>query len=253
MFRRRIFISYRRADVKGTALALQDRLSRRIGVSRVFMDIDHLAPGKRFDRELDQALRRTGVLIAVIGPEWLSILKQRMQSPEPDYVRMEIAGALKSGVDVLPLLVDGAALPRAADLPDDLKDLPAHQRHTVAFETFGRDVDALVKALKAKFTFWKTVRRVIAVGGVVVISVGVMMNWTELRAYVFPPVEPPRPVEPPPPGGPSDRKPDWTFPDLQKILDPVLKKTSGNDGSGSLKDQSSGDPLQSDIIKKESR
>jgi len=177
VLRRHIFISYRRDDVRATALALQDRLARGLGPSRVFMDIDHLRPGTRFDRALQKALRQTGVLIAVIGPDWLSILKQRAEQPEPDYVRMEIAGALKSGVDVLPLLVDGAALPHAADLPDDLKDLPAHQKHTVAFETFGRDVDALVKALKAKFTFWRRARRAVAAAFVIGIVYLAAMNW----------------------------------------------------------------------------
>ena len=68
----KIFISYRREDVPGDARGICDRLGRSFGEANVFMDVDRLLAGQRFDRELEKALSRCDVLIAVIGTRWMS-------------------------------------------------------------------------------------------------------------------------------------------------------------------------------------
>ena len=75
------------------------------------MDVDNLLAGQRFDRELEKALGETDVFIAVIGPRWMELLGERA-SGERDYVREEIAGALKRGIVVIPVLVERTPLPR---------------------------------------------------------------------------------------------------------------------------------------------
>lgn len=151
--RGRIFISYRRDDARGDARAIRDRLARKFGETNVFMDVDSLLAGQRFDHQLDKALAHCDVLIAVIGPRWMEGLAEKQKSDERDYVRAEIAAALKRDIVVIPVLVgeEGRmpALPRAADLPEDIRDLVLYQKHSVTHESFGRNIDDLIAAINA--------------------------------------------------------------------------------------------------------
>jgi len=52
----KIFISYRREDVAGDARGIRDALAAKFGRSSVFMDVDDLLAGRRFDVELAKAL-----------------------------------------------------------------------------------------------------------------------------------------------------------------------------------------------------
>ena len=117
----RIFVNYRRDDVPGDARGVRDGLAAKFGKSSVFMDVDNLLVGQRFDVELAKALDACDVLIAVIGPRWMDLLTTRTASGERDYVREEIAAALKRNIVVIPVRVgrEGSmpALPRADDLP----------------------------------------------------------------------------------------------------------------------------------------
>ncbi len=146
---KKIFISYRRDDAKADARDLHNRLSRAFGGKNVFMDVDNLLVGQRFDEQLDGALEQCDVLLAVIGPRWTEILNERSGPDERDYVRDEIAAALKRRIAVIPVLVDGAELPAPSELPDDIKDLTFYQKHDITHERFGRDVDDLVAGIKA--------------------------------------------------------------------------------------------------------
>jgi hypothetical protein len=63
------------------------------------------------------------VLPALIGERWLSVIDQhgrrRLDSPD-DFVRLEIEAALQRDVRVIPILVDGATMPEAGELPSSL-------------------------------------------------------------------------------------------------------------------------------------
>jgi hypothetical protein len=146
----KVFISYRRDDGAATAARIGDRLRSGIGQSRVFMDLDNLRPGQRWDQELENALAECTVLIAIIGHRWMHLLNQRMNSKEPDYVREEIAGALRLGLRVIPVLIEGAALPDRHNLPSDLRDLVMYQKFSIAHERFGRDMDELIASIRKK-------------------------------------------------------------------------------------------------------
>ena len=125
----KIFVSYRRDDERAMAARIRDRLAQVFGEGNVFMDVDHLSPGQRFDVELHRALRETSVFIAIIGSRWLNILQARRASREPDFVRAEIASAINYRIPVIPLLLEGTPLPRPQDLPDDIRGLMMHQIH----------------------------------------------------------------------------------------------------------------------------
>ena len=151
--RGRIFISYRREDAPADARSLWERLGRSFGASNVFMDVDSLMAGERFERELDSALGKCDVLIAVIGSRWLTLLEEYEQQGRRDYVREEIAGALQKDMVVVPVLIGREGnipvLPSAQNLPENIRDLVAYQKVSVAHEMFRRDSDDLVVELKA--------------------------------------------------------------------------------------------------------
>jgi hypothetical protein len=93
---------------------------------QVFMDIDGIALGADFVKAIQKKVSECDVLIAVIGERWLTSEDgrggRRLDNPE-DFVRMEIATALKRDIRVIPVLVDGAVMPPSTELPDDLKPL----------------------------------------------------------------------------------------------------------------------------------
>ena len=144
----KIFVNYRRDDERAMVARVRDRLAGVFGSSNVFMDVDNLMAGQRFDKELEKALTVTDVFLAVIGPRWLDLLKERQATGERDYVCEEISGALKRGVVVIPVLIEKALLPRGDSLPEDMRELVLHQKHSVTHEQFGRDVAALVEAIR---------------------------------------------------------------------------------------------------------
>jgi hypothetical protein len=121
-----IFVSYRRTDSVGTAGRLFDRLAERFGADQVFRDIDSIGAGENFEESIRGALRLAVVVLIIIGPRWLEARRKdgtrRIDDPA-DYVRREIEIALSSGVAVIPLLVEGAALPAPESLPVSVRAL----------------------------------------------------------------------------------------------------------------------------------
>jgi hypothetical protein len=123
----RIFISYRRDDAAGEAGRLADHLQRRFGAARIFLDIETIEPGTDFVEVLRRSLSETAAVLVVVGRRWLDItdatgLRRRLDDPA-DFVRQEVEQALGRGVPVVPVLVQGATLPRAGDLPPSLAPL----------------------------------------------------------------------------------------------------------------------------------
>ncbi len=122
----RIFISYRRDDSASQAGRLYDRLEGHFGQGQVFMDVDAIKPGLNFVEVVQQAVSVCDGLVAVIGREWLETSNRagdRRLDDAEDLVRVEIATALERGIPVIPVLVQGAQMPRGTDLPDGLKEL----------------------------------------------------------------------------------------------------------------------------------
>jgi TIR domain len=145
-----IFISYRRDDNSAFAGRLYDRLSARLPNNHIFIDVD-LEPGIDFVEEIERSVGSCEVLIAVIGKRWLRSSvgkgKRRLENPE-DFVRVEIATALKRNIRVIPVLVDGASMPRSSDLPDDLKLLARRNAIEVSHNRFNADLERLLATLE---------------------------------------------------------------------------------------------------------
>src|SRR5262245_41549212 len=141
-----IFISYRRADAGGHAGRLCDRLTTRFGGDRVFLDIQDIHPGQNFATSIDETIATCVCVIAVIGPHWLETIKARAESGA-DFVRTEIGAALKRRVIVIPVLMGGATMPAAADLPAELAELSLLNAVEIRDEHFDQDVEELEKFL----------------------------------------------------------------------------------------------------------
>jgi hypothetical protein len=147
---RSIFLSYRRGDSQGSAGRLFDRLADAFGTHHIFMDVDGIGPGEHFPTVLSSKLAESDVLVAVIGPHWLgreATEVGRLADPE-DFVRQEIAGALERGMHVVPVLVEGAAMPEVRQLPPALGRLAELQAVEVRHARFGIDVQGLIDKLR---------------------------------------------------------------------------------------------------------
>lgn len=143
-----IFISYRRSDCAGHAGRLYDRLVDHFGDDEVFMDVDAIAPGVDFGERIDGAISSCNLLVALIGKDWLDVTDlaggRRLDDPT-DLVRREIASALgRSDLLVIPVLVEGATMPRAEQLPDDLKPLTRRNAFELSDARWRYDVDRLI-------------------------------------------------------------------------------------------------------------
>lgn len=146
----RIFISYRRGDTPGDAGRLADRLYQRFGAERVFLDIDAIAPGADFVRALQTSLQETAVVLVVVGPKWTTLQAddqtRRLDDPK-DFVRLEVATALARNIPVVPVLVQGAKMPAASELPADLEALATRQAFVVDHHEFHADANRLCDRL----------------------------------------------------------------------------------------------------------
>jgi hypothetical protein len=146
-----IFISYRRRANGGYAGRLYDELAKRFGRNKVFRDIDSITTGERFPNAIEQSLSSCKAFIVVIGERWLTIEDEnggrRLDNPQ-DVHRMEIATALKLNIKIIPVLVQGAAIPRPQDLPEILQPLAECQAIELSESRWTYDLGQLVKALK---------------------------------------------------------------------------------------------------------
>lgn len=142
----RIFISYRRADAAGDAGRLSDHVQKRFGADRVFLDIDTIEPGTDFVKVLHQSLEETAVMLVVIGPRWTSVQADdgsRRIDAADDFVRMEVEAALRRDIPVVPVLVQGATVPRPEDLPPSLAGLSKRQAAALDHAEFHDDAERL--------------------------------------------------------------------------------------------------------------
>ena len=151
-----IFISYRREDSEDAARALYESLVQRFGKERLFMDVEAIGLGLDFRDAIEHSLASCGVFLAMIGPGWLNARagadssNQRRLDNSSDYVRHELATALKKGRDlpVIPVLVNEARMPSADQLPDDLKELAYRNALTLGHLDWDGNVNRLVNAIR---------------------------------------------------------------------------------------------------------
>jgi hypothetical protein len=147
-----IFISYRRQDSQSAAGRLADHLREHMPEVPIFRDVETIEPGIDFVDAINKALESCGILLAIIGPRWANMTDaagRRRLDDANDYARLEISTALKrSDVRVIPVLVEGADMPGADDLPDELKPLARRNAIELTDKRWEFDVSTLIDTLR---------------------------------------------------------------------------------------------------------
>jgi hypothetical protein len=154
-----VFLSYRRDDSAGYARAIYDALAAQFGDDRVFIDVDDIGAGQAFDEVIAQAVGQSEVLLVLIGKRWLGHADashpadgaggapSRLHQPN-DFVRREVESAFAKGMRVVPLLLDGATMPSAAQLPASLQLLATRNALAIDNNRFASDLQRLVVQLR---------------------------------------------------------------------------------------------------------
>jgi uncharacterized protein YraI len=148
----KIVISYRRADTQDIAMRIRDRLAAHYGKKSVFTDIDSIPLGRDFLRHINSELEESDVLLAVVGPNWMRGGGEQGIGEETDYVRIEVEGALRRDMPVIPILVGGARMPKPAELPESVR--PFAYRNAANVDSglnFQNDMDRLIRSLDEEF------------------------------------------------------------------------------------------------------
>lgn len=145
----KLFISYRRDDTKAIAGRVYDRLALLLPKRDVFFDVSVIKGGEQFEERIRNSVDKADFMLAFIGSSWLAPSAKstipRIRE-ENDYVRMEISRALEKEKLVIPVLVDGTAMPSDALLPEDIKGITKRNALPLRHETFSADLDAIMLA-----------------------------------------------------------------------------------------------------------
>jgi len=147
-----IFLSYRRDDSAGHTGRLYDVLVPQVGQSHVFLDIDNIPYGADFIQTIDETLADCALVLVLIGPRWLTAAAEdgrRRLEIASDFHRLEIERALLKKRRVLPILVGGAGMPQAADLPESIRPLARLNAFELSDKRFRHDADRLAQIVSA--------------------------------------------------------------------------------------------------------
>ncbi|MDX3661203.1 toll/interleukin-1 receptor domain-containing protein [Streptomyces sp. ID05-26A] len=148
---RRIFLSYRIKDSVHATAAISGLLAAHYGPGNVFRDRDSLPLGSVYPRRIRRELERADVVIAVIGPSWLTIRNrngERCLDDQRDWVRTELRMAFERDIQVVPVLLDDTPLPDRSLLPSDIALLSLSMYWQVRHRTFESDVRGLIENLE---------------------------------------------------------------------------------------------------------
>jgi TIR domain len=154
-----VFISYRRQDTAPAAGRVYDRLCRLLSEPRVFFDVSTIGGGEDFVTEVTGAIKKSDTVLVFIGKKWIEPNQEnviRLWEPE-DHVRAEVRVALEQTCILLPILVDGAQMPRPEQLPDDIRALATINALPLRHESFDDDAENIVSTIlggSAKARLW---------------------------------------------------------------------------------------------------
>ena len=148
----KVFISYRRTDSAAISGRIYDRLVEKFKRKNVFKDVDDIPAGVNFGDYIQESVRECAVMLVVIGQDWLDI-----RGPDggprlddlADWVRIEIEMALSLGLTIIPLLVEGATMPQAPNLPVSLREVVQINALKVRNDPdFTHDVERVIAAIE---------------------------------------------------------------------------------------------------------
>ncbi|MFA6150694.1 MAG: toll/interleukin-1 receptor domain-containing protein [Chitinophagaceae bacterium] len=151
LIKKKIFISYRVKDTQAATGRLVDALKQHFDEDQIFLDIDKIEPGLDFTEVISKYLDSSDIMLAIIGPDWMGYNSEKGTyriNELNDWVRTEIATALKRNIRVVPVLLDGANMPDDAILPDELKPLLRRQSYEISNKRWKYDSEELIQYLQ---------------------------------------------------------------------------------------------------------
>ncbi|HEY7341216.1 MAG TPA: toll/interleukin-1 receptor domain-containing protein [Ktedonobacterales bacterium] len=146
-----IFISYRRADSAAMCDRINEHLLKRFPEAAIFRDVDKMPKAVDFRKHIKSVIAECAVLLAIIGPRWLNDTDEsgnRRLTLYDDPVRTEIELALKMGINVYPILVEGARMPPRQELPSSIQKLVDQAGGQIRYDPdFKDDIELVGKGL----------------------------------------------------------------------------------------------------------
>lgn len=149
----RVFVNYRTGDGDQLALLVERDLTHRFGQQHVFLASRSVPAGEEFDRVISKNVRRSDVLVAIIGPAWFTVPAhrdpdRRAVDDPADWPRREIVEAFNNDVLVVPLLVGATPRLQEDDLPAELQFLARVQSLRFHRDTAEASLDRLAGRLE---------------------------------------------------------------------------------------------------------
>lgn len=154
----KIFISYRRAEDNNSYIVgtIHDKLAKVFGEEDIFRDTYDISGGEEWRAVVDRELNRCKVMLVIIGPDWTSLAHpngQKRLFDEKDVTRWEVQTGLERSQEgkatVIPVLVLGASLPKANELPDVLRPLlEKNVVHLRNYPDFDHDMEKLIRDIR---------------------------------------------------------------------------------------------------------
>src|SRR5262249_34214979 len=110
----KVFISYRRADQPGYAMAVYSQLEKLFKPEQLFIDVEYDIPaGSDFVKLLEKKVEECDLMLVIIGPNWLRVADgYNQQNVAVDFVRLEIEMALRFRKQIIPVLVNKSMMPQ---------------------------------------------------------------------------------------------------------------------------------------------
>ncbi len=110
-------------------------------------------PGKDFRKAIDDNVSKCAVLLAMIGPAWTTVKDpsgaRRIDQMRRLHAHRRLPPALTRGIDVIPVLVHGAQMPNAAELPDrPAGNLAFRNGVELTHARWNSDVELLTRSLR---------------------------------------------------------------------------------------------------------
>ena len=149
-----VFISYRRSASAFASGWLRDRLVAKLGEQRVIRDFESIPAGVSFIDFMEGVIPDCGTLLALIDAQWsvsAAMADGRYDEMPGDMMAFELDCAFAAGVDVIPVLLPGASMPNAAELPQRLRRFSQLNGVEVRPDhNFCSDVDRIVTAVRRR-------------------------------------------------------------------------------------------------------
>lgn len=148
----RVFLSYRRKDTEYIASIVEEACVHAYGRDSVYRDTGSIPPGADFTEWIEKRVEECDTMLVLIGDEWLSTTgrdgKRRLDDAG-DWVRIEVErGLRRDGLQVIPVLVQGAVMPSSDELPESLRELVKRNAVVVTATSLRADIDRLLAAVR---------------------------------------------------------------------------------------------------------